>query len=74
MGDFKFEYKLSDDGKFRLVTFRKLEESFQLAPDVTNYTGGIGVFYTDEFENFKHLWTRFKYMFQKKDQTLSNAN
>ena len=48
---FKFEYKLSDDGKFRLVTFRKLEESFQLAPDVTNYTGGIGFFYTDEFEN-----------------------
>ena len=74
VGDFKFEYKLSDDGKFRLVTFRKLEESFQLAPDVTNYTGGIGFFYTDEFENFKDLWTRFKYMFQKKNQIVSNAN
>ena len=68
VGDFKFEYKLSDDGKFRLVTFRKLEESFQLAPDVTNYTGGVGFFYTDEFKNFKDLWTRFKYMFQKKNQ------
>ena len=44
VGDFKFEYKLTDDGKFRLVTFRKLEESFQLAPDVTNYTGGVGFF------------------------------
>ena len=74
VGDFKFEYKLSDDGKFRLVTFRKLEESFQLAPDVTNYTGGVGFFYTDEFKNFKDLWTRFKYMFQKKKQILSNAN
>ena len=74
VGDFKFEYKLSDDGKFRLVTFRKLEESFQLAPDVTNYTGGVGFFYTDEFKNFKDLWTRFKYMFQKKSQIVSNAN
>lgn len=72
VGDFKFEYKLSDDGKFRLVTFRKLEESFQLAPDVINYTGGIGFFYTDEFKNFKDLWTRFKYMFQKKNQIVSN--
>ena len=72
VGDFKFEYKLTDDGKFRLVTFRKLEESFQLAPDVTNYTGGVGFFYTDEFKNFKDLWTRFKYMFQKKNQTVSN--
>ena len=72
VGDFKFEYRLSDDGKFRLVTFRKLEESFQLAPDVTNYTGGVGFFYTDEFKNFKDLWTRFKYMFQKKNQVISN--
>ena len=73
VGDFKFEYKLSDDGKFRLVAFRNLEESFQLAPDVTNYTGGVGFFYTDEFENFKDLWGRFKNMFQKKNHITSNA-
>tara|TARA_B100001741_G_scaffold145328_1_gene119812 strand:- start:1496 stop:5731 length:4236 start_codon:yes stop_codon:yes gene_type:complete len=73
VGDFKFEYKLSDDGKFRLVAFRKLEESFQLAPDVTNYTGGVGLFYTDEFQNFKELWTKFKYMFQKKNDITSNV-
>jgi len=72
VGDFKFEYKLSDDGKFRLVTFRKLEESFQLAPDVTNYTGGVGFFYTDEFKNFKDIWTRFKYIFHKKNKIVSN--
>ena len=74
VGDFKFEYKLSDDGKFRLVAFRNLEESFQLAPDVTNYTGGVGFFYTDEFRNFKDLWARFKYMFQKKNYITSHAN
>ena len=74
VGDFKFEYKLSDDGKFRLVTFRKLEESFQLAPNVTNYTGGVGFFYTDEFKDFKDLWTKFKYMFKKKKQNVSNVN
>ena len=26
----------------------------------------------DEFKNFKDLWTRFKYMFQKKSQIVSN--
>ena len=68
VGDFKFEYKLSDDGKFRLVTFRRLEESFQLAPDVTNYTAGVGLFYTDEYKDIKDLWKRFKYVFQRKNQ------
>ena len=67
---------MSDDGKFRLVTFRRLEESFQLAPDVTNYTAGVGLFYTDEYKDIKDLWKRFKYVFQRKNQIpfITNRN
>ena len=66
--DFKFEYKLTDDdGKFRLVTFRKLEESFQLAPDVTNYTGGVGFSSIQMSLKFKGFMDkRFNICFKRK--------
>ena len=48
VGDFKFEYKLSDDGKFRLVTFKNLK-SFQNITDVLIILEVL-VFYTDEFK------------------------
>lgn len=67
IADLKVEYKLSDDGKLRLVAFRNLEESFQLAPNVTNYTSGIGFFYTDEFKSLKDFWVKFRMMFRKKN-------
>ena len=66
-GDFKFEYKLSDDGKFRLVTFRKLEEV--IAPDVTNYTGGVG-FYTGQFKILRIYGLGLNICFKKKTSSI----
>lgn len=66
IGDFKVEYRLSDDGKLRLLAFRNLEESFQLQNDESNYTTGLGLFYRDEFDDFTDLWNKFKGMFKRK--------
>lgn len=66
IGDFKVEYRLSEDGKLRLLAFRNLEESFQLQNDESNYTTGLGLFYRDEFDDFTDLWSKFLGMFKKK--------
>jgi len=66
IGDFKVEYRLSEDGKLRLLAFRNLEESFQLQDDATNYTTGLGLFYRDEFSDFSDLWHSFLGMFKRK--------
>ena len=67
IGDFKVEYRLSDDGKLRLLAFRNLEESFQLQDASSNYTTGLGLFYRDEFDNFSDMWQKFLRMFRKKE-------
>jgi len=67
IGDFKVEYRLSDDGKLRLLAFRNLEESFQLQDASSNYTTGLGLFYKDEFDNFSDMWYKFLGMFRQKE-------
>jgi hypothetical protein len=67
IGDFKVEYRLSDDGKLRLLAFRNLEESFQLQDASSNYTTGLGLFYRYEFDNFSDMWQKFLRMFRKKE-------
>lgn len=66
IGDLKVEYRLSDDGRLRLVAFRNLEESFELQDDDSNYTTGLGLFYRDEFDDFADLWNKFLNMFRSK--------
>jgi hypothetical protein len=66
IGDLKVEYRLSDDGKLKLVAFRNLEESFEIQIDETNYTTGLGLFYRDEFDDFSNLWDRVIYLFKSK--------
>lgn len=70
IGDLKVEYRLSDDGKLRLVAFRNLEESFELQADDSNYTTGLGVFYRAEFDDFTDLWNKFLNMFRSKSREI----
>lgn len=70
IGDLKVEYRLSDDGKLKLVAFRNLEESFEIQVDETNYTTGVGLFYRDEFEDFSNLWDRVIHLFKSKKNKL----
>ena len=67
IGDFKVEYRLSEDGKLRLLAFRNLEESFQLQDASSNYTTGLGLFYRDEFDDFSDMWQKFLRMFRQKE-------
>lgn len=68
IGDFEVEYQLSDDGKLRLLAFsNNLEENTQLQVEANKYyTTGLGLFYRDEFDDFRDLWKKFKGMFRRK--------
>jgi hypothetical protein len=70
IGDFEVEYQLSDDGKLRLLAFsNNLDENLQLSAEANKYyTTGLGLFYRDEFDDFRDLWNKFKRMFRKRSR------
>lgn len=59
IGDVNVEYKLSQDGKFRLKGFNKSNDNSQIAMGVGPYTQGFGFFYREEFETFGELYRRY---------------
>jgi len=71
IGDFNVEYKVNEDGTFRLRGFNE-SNTF----DVTNttqapFTQGVGVYYTEEFDSLGDLkfFRKMKKIFSKKDKT-----
>lgn len=65
VGDVNVEYKLTDDGKFRVKAFNKSNDNLILNNNNTPFTQGIGVFYRQEFNAFKDIFNSKK----KKKQT-----
>lgn len=58
VGDVNVEYKLTDDGKFRVKAFNRANDnnlSFSTGP----YTQGVGVFYREEFNSVGELFTKY---------------
>lgn len=59
IGDVNVEYKLSQDGRFRLKGFNKSNDNSQVALAGGAYTQGVGFFYRVEFDNFGDLYRRY---------------
>jgi hypothetical protein len=59
IGDVNIDYKLSDDGRFRLRGFNRSNDNTAIATRGGPYTQGIGFFYREEFESFKLLFARY---------------
>lgn len=55
VGDFKVEYKISKDGRVRAKAFNESNDYDLLDANNAQYTQGVGVFYTEEFDTFKGL-------------------
>ena len=66
VGDFYAEYKVSEDGRFRLKGFNRSN-----ADNVLNYsapyTQGFGIFFRQEFNNARDLLQRLKIINRKSD-------
>ncbi|MCB0428468.1 MAG: translocation/assembly module TamB [Flavobacteriales bacterium] len=54
VGDFNVEYKVREDGKFRVKAFNRSND-FDLLSNEAPYTQGVGLFYRQEFDQWKGL-------------------
>jgi hypothetical protein len=67
IGDVNVEYKLSDDGRFRVKGFNRTNSNTQVATIGGPFTQGVGIFYRLEFERmFKRQMEEDK---KKKEKT-----
>lgn len=58
VGDVNIDYKLTDDGKFRVKAFNRANDINQVYSSGT-YTRGVGVFYREEFNTLGELFNRY---------------
>jgi len=67
IGDVNIDYKLSEDGRYRLKGFNRSNDITQIATTGGPYTQGVGVFYREEFETFDQLFKRYLSKIKKKE-------
>lgn len=60
IGDLNIDYKLTEDGKFRVKAFNRSNDNFQIATQGGGlYTQGAGIFYREEFNTWGDLARRY---------------
>lgn len=59
IGDVNVEYKLTDDGRYRVKGFNRSNDNTQIATSGGPFTQGVGVFYREEFEQFDDIFKRY---------------
>jgi len=67
IGDVNVDYKLSQDGRFRLKGFNKSNDNLQIALAGGNYTQGVGFFYRVEFESLGSLYRSYLAKVKRKE-------
>lgn len=65
VGDFYAEYKLSDDGRFRLKGFNRSNADDIIKYSQSPYSQGLGFFYRKDFNRFGDLFAKWR----KKNKT-----
>lgn len=58
VGDVNVDYKITDDGKFRIKVFNKTNDNSQIY-SAGPYTQGVGVLYREEFDTIGELYRRY---------------
>ncbi len=59
IGDVTVEYKLNEDGRYRIKGFNRTNDNTQLTTLGGPYSQGIGVFYREEFETVNALFKSY---------------
>jgi hypothetical protein len=60
LGDVNIEYKLTQDGRFRMRAFNRTNNNTNLTYVNSPYTQGLGLFYRLDFDKPKDIWERFR--------------
>src|SRR5690606_14934786 len=67
IGDVNIEYKLSEDGRYRMKGINRSNDNTQIATAGGPYKQGIGFFYREEFETFNDLFKRYLRKVKRKE-------
>lgn len=69
IGDFNVEYKINEEGTFRIRGFNESNEFDITRTAQSPYTQGVGVYYTEEFDKMGDIkiFKKIKSWFKKKD-------
>ncbi len=59
IGDVNIEYKLSEDGRYKLKGFNRTNDNTQVITNGGLYTQGVGFFFREEFNSFEELYKRY---------------
>jgi len=68
VGDFSVEVKASKDGRVRLKAFSRSNNNSLINNVNSQYTQGVGVFYRQEFNDFRKLTLKFRNRFKRKSK------
>ncbi len=66
IGDIRIEYKLTPEGKIRLVVYNESNDYRMAAVQQSPYTQGIGIIYRTEFDTMDEFFQGFKQMLKGK--------
>lgn len=69
IGDVNIEYKLSDDGRYKLKGFNRTNDNTQIITSGGLYTQGMGFFFREEFNSFEELYKRYLKKLKKEKKT-----
>lgn len=58
VGDFNVEYAIKKDGKLKARAYRKSNDFNMVNNNFSPYTEGIGVFYREDFDEWRGLWQK----------------
>jgi hypothetical protein len=59
IGDVNIDYKITNDGKFRVKAFNQSNDYTALLNQAP-FTQGLGIYYREDFESFSVLFTKYK--------------
>lgn len=72
IGDIRIEYKITPEGKIRLVMYNESNDFRATTVQQSPYTQGVGVIYREDFDSLDELIEGFKKMLKGEDKSSSS--
>lgn len=69
IGDIRIEYKITSDGKIRLVVYNESNDFRMAYTQQSPYTQGVGVIYREDFDTFDEFLQGFKNLLKRKQDS-----
>lgn len=65
IGDIRIEYKITRDGKIRLLVYNESNDFRMAAVQNSLYTQGVGILYQEEFDTMDEFFCAFRNLFRR---------